>query len=159
METLANAFDQPLDSHEHQQLRQTVWLGGDHVTVRYWLGRLLDANFFRESDEVVKVALRKYFADQGCEKGAVLVADFQSWGPVAMILKQEVERIEAGTSIKSAPQVEALRAVMENPDLTDGQLAVFCRTTEKQITRMSCVLVLRKLWRQLPAQLANAQGK
>lgn len=67
MENLARAFDQPIDSQEHHDLATTAWLGGDLVTVRYWLGRLLRRNLFRESDDVVKHSLQKYLLKIGCK--------------------------------------------------------------------------------------------
>jgi hypothetical protein len=45
MESLARKFDQPVDSPEHRALAEDGWLGGESVTVRYWLGRLLNRNF------------------------------------------------------------------------------------------------------------------
>jgi hypothetical protein len=146
MDLLVNAFDQPIDSQEHRDLAATAWMGGELISVRYWLGRLLRRNFFRESNEAVKDALRDYFVRIGCEKGASLVADLQSWSPIAILLQHEVEAVKGCGPTKNARLVAALKAVMANPDLTDSQLAILAATTEKQIARMSQVFVLRKLW-------------
>lgn len=51
MENLAHAFDQPIESREYQTLAATARDGGPVVVLRYWLGRLLRRNFFRESDD------------------------------------------------------------------------------------------------------------
>jgi hypothetical protein len=37
MEYCAEAFDQPIESRDHQDLRTTAWMGGELVSVRYWL--------------------------------------------------------------------------------------------------------------------------
>jgi hypothetical protein len=79
MDSLAQAFDQPFDSPEHRALAEEGWLGGAAVTVRYRLGRLLQRNFFRETDDSVKAALKEYLVDRGCERGANLVYDVQAW--------------------------------------------------------------------------------
>jgi hypothetical protein len=115
--------------------------------VRYWLGRLLQRNFFREPDSAVKDALKEYFAARGCEKGAHLVFDYQSWRPLVTLLQHQVESSEACRITMNPRRVAALYAVMANPELTDMQLAAIANTTEKQIARMSDVFVLRKLWK------------
>jgi hypothetical protein len=147
MEILAHAFDQPIDSPEHQDLAATAWMGGEGISVRYWLGRLLRHNFFRESDDTVKVALKKYFTEAGCEKGSQLVADYQSWSALTIHLKHKVEIGENSRPTTTPKLVTALQAVMADPERTDVELAVVAKTTEKQIRRMTEITVLRKLWR------------
>ena len=145
MENLAYAFDQPIQSRDHQDLAATAWMGGELVSVRYWLGRLLQRNFFRESDDAVKEALRKHFIQNGCEKGSHLVSDYQSWSAMVTLLQHQVEVSEGRESTKNARLVAALQAVMANPELADSELAAIAKTTEKQIARMTDVLMLRKL--------------
>jgi len=147
MENLAIAFDLPVESREHQDLATTAWMGGILVAVRYWLGRLLRRNLFRESDDVVNEALRKYIVEIGCKKGAQLVDDHQSWSPVATFLQSQVEVDEGQTPTKNRKLVAAIHAVLKDPDLTVSELAAIANTTEKQITRMTDVFILRKLWR------------
>lgn len=91
MEDLAWAFDQPVQSKEHQDLANTAWIGGDLVTVRYWLGRLVQRNFFRESDGAVGEALHNYLVSIGCAKGAQLVSDFQVWSAIVPFLESQVK--------------------------------------------------------------------
>jgi hypothetical protein len=145
MENLAYAFDQPIESREHQDLATTAWMGGEDVSVRYWLGRLLRRNFFRESDDAVKDALQKYFIEVGCEKGAPLVSDYQAWSSVATLLQSQVEIYDGRPPTKNPRVVAAIRAFFANPELTDVELAAIAKTTEKQIARMSDVTVLRRL--------------
>lgn len=152
MENCARAFDQPIDSPEHQDLRATAWMGGDLVSVRYWLGRLLRHNFFRESNDAVRDALEEYFAAQGCEKGSRLVFDFQSWRAFAILLQHQVERSEGCQPTKNSRLVAAIHAVLVDPELTDLQLAGIADTTEKQIARMTDVFVLRELWKLLTSR-------
>jgi hypothetical protein len=146
MEHIAQAFDQPLESHEHQSLASTAWMGGELVFTRYWLGRLLHRNFFRESDESVKEALQRYLVELGCKKGAPLAAYYQSWAPVTILIRHQVELI-GGQFLTANPRlVAALEAVMADPDLNNSQVAAIAETTEKQIAQMTDVQVLRKLW-------------
>lgn len=147
METLAHAFDQPIESQEHQHLAATAWMGGDLVAVRYWLGRLLRRNFFRESNEVVKQALQDYLVKIGCKKGSRLISDYQAWSPVATLLQHQVETEDRSPLTKNARLVAVIQAVLTNPELTDSQLAAIVKTTEKQIARMTDVSVLRRLWK------------
>lgn len=148
MRHLAHAFDQPIESQEHRTLAATAWMGGELVAMRYWLGRLLRRNFFRESDDVVKHALQKYLVTIGCKKGAPLIVNYQAWPPVAKLLQHRVEAENGSPPTKNGRLVAAIEAVMTNPQLTDSQVAAVANTTEKQIARMSDVSVLRKLWRR-----------
>jgi hypothetical protein len=122
-------------------------MGGDFVTVRYWLGRLLRRNFFRESDDVVKQALQEYLVKIGCKKGSPLISDHLAWSPVSTLLQHHVESEERASPAKNARLVAAIRAVLTDPELTDSQVAAIAKTTEKQIARMSDVSLLRRLWR------------
>ncbi len=114
--------------------------------LRYWLGRKLGRNFFREPDESVEAALSQYFVDRGCEKGAVFAADHQVWSALAMVVQYHCQ-IESGTpTTVSARTIAALEAVMTNPALTTGQLAAAAGTTEKQVATMTDVQLIRRLW-------------
>jgi hypothetical protein len=152
MESLARAFDQPLDSEEHRDLAENGWIGGADVIVRYWLGRHLSRNLFRESNDSVNAALREYFVEHGCEKGSCLVSDYQAWPAVAILLQNQGE-LNAGCQPTKTPRlVAAIQAVMADPELTNSELAAITNTTEKQVARMTDVFVLQKLWRQRKAQ-------
>jgi hypothetical protein len=147
MEVLAHAFDQPIESQEHQELASSAWMGGELIVVRYWLGRLLRRNFFREFDDVVKQALQDYLVKIGCNKGSPSAFDYQAWLPIATLLRQQVETEEGCAPTKNARLVAAIQAVLTDPELNDSELAAVAKTTAKQIARMSEVSVLRKSWR------------
>ena len=144
MENLAKIFDQPVDSAAHREFAADCWLGGDMVSMRYWLGRLLHRNFFRESHDAVKVALHQHLVERGCEKGACLAADIQSWGPIGIVLQFDVD---PKSSRRNPRAIAAIDAVLQDPELSDTLLAAAANTTEKQIARMSDVFVLRKIWK------------
>src|SRR5690349_16517695 len=109
MENCARKFDQPIESPEHQDLRTSAWMGGAGISTRYWLGRLLRHNFYRESDDIVKDALQKYLATNGCEKCSRLVSDYECWGPIATVLLQhQVESIEGCQPTQNPRLVAAL---------------------------------------------------
>jgi hypothetical protein len=154
MESLARKFDQPLDSAEHRELMEHGWVGGDFITVRYWLGRLLRRNLFRDSDDAVKPALQQYFVDQGCAQAAILAFDFQAWSPLAILLRHHVELACGHAPTQNRRLIAALEAVMKDSDCDDSQLAARANTTEKQIARMSDITVLRKAWKH--RRLRNA---
>ncbi len=148
MENLAHAFDKPIGSREHQDLAGTAWMGGEAVSVRYWLGRLLCRNFFRESDDDVKEALQKYLIAHGCDKGSTLAYNYESWSSLAIALQHQFELREGSNPNKNRRLPAAIWGVLVDPDATDAQLAAHSKTTEKQIARMTDVLVLRKLWKK-----------
>ena len=161
METCAFAFDQPLDSVEHQQLATTAWMGGPDVAVRYWLGRLARRNFFREPHLVVQASLEGYLIVNGFMKGAQLVADHGTWSTFAAFLHHRVE-FEAGSAPSlTLRQMAIIEGVLRDPDASDAQLAALARTTEKQVAKFSDATVLRRTWKRMSAlslideQLAN----
>ncbi len=147
MESLARAFDMPIDSPEHRDLAENGWVGGDFVTVRYWLGRFLNRNLFHENDDSVAIALQQYLVNRGCDTGASLVFDFQAWGPVAVLLRHDVETACRHPPRSNSRLVAAIGAVFANPELTTAELADLANTTEKQVKRMTDVTLLQKLWK------------
>jgi hypothetical protein len=148
MESLALQFDQPVGSDAHRDLMENGWISGDSITVRYWLGRLLHRNFFRESDETVSCFLQQYFADRGYVAGAIIVRDRQAWSPAAIVLQSHAAISWDGALQPQNPRLaSALDSAMMDPDISDTELAERAETTEKQINRMSEVFLLRKLWR------------
>ncbi len=74
LEGLAQAFDEAPESDRHRLLQETAWMGGEVVSVRYYLGRLIERNLFRVSDEAVFTELHRYLSDVTSEKGAVVVS-------------------------------------------------------------------------------------
>jgi hypothetical protein len=156
MEIHAREFDEPVNSEAHCCLAEYGWIGGNFVTVRYWLGRLLDHNFFRESDEAVTAAMQRYFASRGCAAGAVLVRDLQAWSAAALVLQRHAAATLPHCAQPRNPRLAAaLEAVMINPEIPDAELAAFANTTEKQIARMSYVFLIRKLWRLRDRELGE----
>jgi uncharacterized protein (TIGR02246 family) len=156
--TLARAFDMPVDSPEHRELAENGWVGGDFISVRYWLGRLLNRNLFRETDDSVTISLQDYLVDRGCHAGASLVSDRQAWGPVAILLRHDLEAACGYPSTGNSRFVAALDAVLANPELTNAELARLANTTEKQVKRMTDVSLVRKLWNCQRSQLDVPRG-
>jgi hypothetical protein len=114
----------------------------------------LGRNLFRESDAAVKAALQQYLMEHGCEKGSLLVSDYQAWEAVATLLQDQAE-LDAGSQPTKNPRlVAAIQAVMANPELTNSELATIAKTTEGEVARMTDVFLIQKLWRRHQAQLA-----
>jgi hypothetical protein len=147
MESLARAFDQPIDSPEHRELAEYGWIGGEFVTVRYWLGRLLERNLFRETDPAVATLLREYLITRGCQAATALVAELQCWGPLVVLLRSDWESAAGVPITGNRRRIEAIRAIIGNPELTNKELADLANTTEKQVSRMADITVVRKAWR------------
>ena len=63
----------PFESHEHATLEQTALLGGPLVSVRFYLGRLLGKNLFRESDAEVGQRLHEFIATLTSPAGGELM--------------------------------------------------------------------------------------
>lgn len=147
MKKQVDPFDQPVSSNEYQRLAATIWMGGDLLTVRYWLGRILRHNLLREPDHSVKVLLKRFCLSNGYDKGSLLVDDYQSWPSFSLILQHEVEQNESDKKRKNLKLIAAIQAMLTDPELTDSELASIAKTTEKQIARMSNIAVLRKAWK------------
>ena len=95
----------------------------------------------------MEAALRQYFIALGYKKGARLLADHQSWFPIATLLQNQVELDSGCRPTKNPRLVAAIRAVLRNPELTDKDIAAIAKTTEKQIGRMVDVKLLKKMWK------------
>lgn len=127
-------------------------MGGSSVSLRYWLGRLLRRNFFRESDAIVRESLESYLIDNGFAKGSRLVADYQTWHALAAFLQHRVEIENANPPSLNPRQAAIIEEVLRDPDISDAQLANIASTTEKQVSRVSDARVLRKVWKQLSGE-------
>jgi len=147
MENLARAFGLPVDSPEHRDLAENGWIGGSGVTVRYWLGRVLRRNLFRESEEALSTALQQFFVDRGFVASAIIFRDSQAWPAAATLLQQYAAESGGCNSPKNPLLVAALEAVIRDPESSDAQLAAVAGTTPKQLARMTQVSSLRRIWR------------
>ncbi len=147
VDKLAQLFDMPLGSPEHRDLESTAFMGGPLISVRYWLGRLLNCNLFRASDAEVSAVLVQYFSDIGCERGAELGSDQDAWGSIANFLHYQWQTSSGMSSTKTSKWGSAFYAVLSDPDLTVAEIAQYAETTEKQVARMSDVKWLKQLWK------------
>jgi hypothetical protein len=145
MESLAEAFDQPLNTEAHRSLIEDCWIGGSDICLRYRLGRLINRNLFRDSHEVVAVHLQRYFAKLGYKKGSIVARDLQTWSAFADILKHHLSET-LDLNEKKSKRLSVLEAALKNPDMTDAELAKAAKTTEKQVARIPDVTLIRKAW-------------
>ncbi len=130
-------FDAPLDSPEHIQLRRELWLGGAYVEGRYLLGRLLQRNFFRESHADFLATRRAHLQEVAGPGGARILMDDLDLG--VMILQYQCRRF-GDIPHRNKPKIlEAYWAIVNNPTLSDAQIAEQIGTTEKSVARMSYV--------------------
>jgi hypothetical protein len=151
MNDLARAFDAPPTSREHRNLADSAWLGGYLVSVRYYLGRLLNKNLFRESDAKVQRRITAFIAATASKEGASLVADEGSWQLSEPILRFRYETEINGESKRKPREVAAIEAFLQNPSVELADLAQIVGTTEKQLRRMS----LLNFARAMPARSRN----
>ena len=143
MNRLAEIFDLPESSREHAELAESCSLGGELVSLRYYLGRVLGRNLFRESDTELESHLVAWLTKRTSAAGAKLVRDPQYWAIPAAILRFEFER-DTGRPQRSNPREIAARlALLSKPTMTMRELAQLVGTTEKQLDRMSQLNLLR----------------
>jgi hypothetical protein len=153
MEILAEYFDAPPSSREHMILRDECWLGGDLIEVRFYLGRLLKQNLFRESNDDVGRTLIAYLKTTTSAEGAALVADegLHAWQVVVPVLKYRFESEVEGARKPPPREAAAIEAFLKNPAIGSQDLARAARTTEKQLNRMTDL----NLARALPHRTSN----
>lgn len=149
LEALAQSFDEAPESERHRLLQQTAWMGGQVVSLRYYLGRLINRNLFRVSDEVVSNELHKYLSELTSRKGAVVIdnAGVRGWCAAELLLRDVFERRFFGKSTCNAKQVAAIRSLLSNPALSLDEIASEAGTTLKQLNRL---LILKDLSRHNP---------
>src|SRR5258708_7041477 len=135
MEEFARMFDLPITSREHMMLADEAWIGGSLVSVRFYLGRLLDTNLFRETYAKVEQRLVEYISELTSVEGGNLIRDLQGWDIAGEILRYRFEMQTKGGSSLKARNIAAVERFLANPSLPLGQLAKEVGTTEKQLSR------------------------
>lgn len=149
MDSLAEAFDSPLDSPDHRMLAEDAWLGGPLVSVRYYLGRLIGRNLFRESDDEVLSEVRNYFAREFSKDGAAILQDARGWKIAEFVMRSRFEATTLGKPRRNRQEVQAVSAFLANPKLSTIELATSAETTIKQLARMSTLQYARTIHRLL----------
>jgi hypothetical protein len=147
MENLARDFDLPPGSPQHELLADTAWMGGSLIGVRYYLGRIIGRNLFRESHAEVEERLVDYFSEITSPAGGELVRGLHGWGIAEEVLRYRFER-ERGMPTKLAHKLneKGMRAVelyLANPSISIAELAEKVGTTERQLTRNSLLNLIR----------------
>jgi hypothetical protein len=148
MEDIARAFDCPPDSPEYEMLADTAWMGGPLIGVRFYLGRLIDRNLFRESDDAVEKYLVEYFSTYTSPAGADLLRGVDGWPIAADILRHRFEQ-QVGKSTHlarklTAKAILAVELYLKDPAIRMAQLAKEMKTTQKQLERNA--LLNRTRW-------------
>ncbi len=137
MEWLAKIFDTPAASVEHRMLVDELWIAGDTVSVRYYLGRILGLNLFREADDKVRSRLKKWLAGRTSKKGALVVNNRDGWQVANSLLRWDFET-ETGRKLSGTrKEYAALDAYLTDPTISMPELAKRAGTTEKQLARMT----------------------
>jgi hypothetical protein len=155
LEALAQSFDEAPESERHRLLQQTAWMGGQVVSVRYYLGRLIHRNLFRVSDEAVSSELQRYLSKVTSKKGAAVIsnAGFRGWVAAELLLRDTFERRFLGESSCNAKHVAAIQSLLSNPALSLDEIASAARTTVKQLSRLP---ILTDLLRHNPYRPPSA---
>jgi hypothetical protein len=144
MENIARAFDCPVDSPEHASLAETACMGGCLVTVRYYLGRLLGRNLFRETDAEVENRLVEYVSQTTSAAGGKLIRGGQGWDIASEILRHRFEMQMQGSSNLNLRNIAAVEAFLGNPSVRLDELASKLGTTEKQLARNATLTLVRR---------------
>lgn len=145
MENLARNFDLPITSHEHALLANTAWMGGSLVSVRFYLGRLLGRNLFRETDAEVEERLVEYISRSTSIVGGNLLRCLSGWNVAGELFRYYFEIQTKGASCLKDIHIAAIEGFLGDPSLTLAQLAKEVGTTEKQLSRIATLTVVRKL--------------
>lgn len=159
LDELARRFDLPIDSPEHIDFAETAWMGGEWVAVRFYLGRLLGRNLFRESQAEVEQQFVDYLSHLTSPTGGALLRDQQGWVIAGQITRFRFEMQTNGRSALNARRIAAVEAFLTNPSATIAQLAKQLKTTEKQLERNSDLTVARKLARQAGISRLTRDGR
>ena len=145
MENLAREFDLPTTSREHANLAETAWMAGCLVTVRFYLGRLLARNLFRETDAEVEERLVEFISRSTSPAGGNLVRGMSGWDIAGELLRHRFETQTKGASCFKDLYITVIERFLCNPSLTLAELAKEVGTTEKQLRRNSTLTAVRKL--------------
>lgn len=143
----AQLFDAPIDSEEHAQLRDTAWMGGDLTEGRYLLGMLIEENLFLLPDDLYIQKLHDFIAPRFSSKAANIFCTFSASQRLIPYLRKAYE-IETDYPSIDGPRnnrVEnAIEFLLDNLDATDSEIAMFLKTTEKQVRRISDITAAKK---------------
>jgi hypothetical protein len=133
-------------------------MGGQVVSLRYYLGRLIHRNLFRVSDEAVSSELQRYLSKATSKQGAAVIrsAGVRGWAAAELLLRDTFERRFLGESSCNAKHVAAIRSLLSNPALSLDEIASEARTTVKQLNRLP---ILTDLLRHNPYRPPTATGQ
>ncbi len=120
-------------------------MGGSSVSVRFYLGRLVGRNLFRESDAEVEVRLADYVSQLTSATGANLSHSLQGWDVAGDILRYRFEIKTKGKSCLKRLHIASIETFLTDPSLTFAELAQKVGTTEKQLNRNASLTVARKI--------------
>jgi hypothetical protein len=147
MESVARDFDLPTDSPQHEMLADTAWMGGPLIGLRFYLGRFIGKNLFRESDGKVEELLVDYFSECTSAAGAELMRGLDGWPIAEDILRYRFEQQVGKPAYRArkltAKMVLAVELYLKNPSVSMAQLAKDVKTTEKQLERNSLLNQVR----------------
>ena len=145
METLAKIFDLPETSEKYQALAAETWLGGSGIVVRYFLGRLLVRNLFRESNSEVEQHIISWLLGRASKSGVLLMNSSDLWTFGAELTRDEFEVSQNRSTTLNAREAAAVLAFLRDPTITIAALANLVGSTEKQLGRMTLLNYVRAL--------------
>jgi hypothetical protein len=146
--SIADDFDEPLDSPGHAAIRDTMWMAYYYFEVMYFLGIAIGVNEFRRSREEVLIHYREFVLKNWPASQVFLKSVY--WEEYFLVLLRQFYRDSANGKLypirnESKPD-RALRTLVSNPSIRQPQLAQVLKTTEKQLLRMSMLqLAFREL--------------
>ena len=148
----AKAFDAPIDSELHAQLRDSLWIAGGFTEGPYLLGRLLSTNLFSLSTEDFLKTLQSYLLLKFSREVALMLTSTGGLGPCICVLRNHCLIFNDMQRIADRRENRAVAELAKNPRLTDIELAQILGTTPKTIARITYVsyfriLMARSDWR------------
>ncbi|MDX1964702.1 MAG: hypothetical protein SFX18_16250 [Pirellulales bacterium] len=144
----ADHFDAPITSDKHRGLRDDARLGGSHVEAPYWLGRLLNRNFFRLDWADFIQALNEYLEDIVSPSVAKVLTSISGLDLATKVLMYAARDLLDFPQKQLTREMTGLFMLAQNPELSNEDLAKKLKTTPKQVARMTNVNYLRVLLRR-----------
>ena len=144
---LAAKFDALPGREGHEAFQDECYLLGQVVGIRYYLGRLVGRNLFRETDQEVTRALVEYLAPETSERGAALVGGggSQGWLAVEDLLRHTLEMEWFGRSEVESEKAEWVREFLSEPEVSLAGVARKVGRSEGELGEMMELKILRKL--------------
>jgi len=148
MNIIRHALCLPIDSPEHHEIRDELWICGEYMVARYYLsiltGKAYDFDLVAESDFFKD--LRQFLATNISPKAVEFCFDAAGEGQVSSVVLPVLVYLfhkRAGMKLNQKPTKQDRALVLLLHNWTDAQIRDELKTTDKQMTRWSVYKLAR----------------